>query len=44
MEKLVSRKNLTYINNVRSLEALNKSLGIKIVSNKGDYKIKKYKK
>lgn len=41
VEKLVSRKNLTYINNVRSLEALNKALGIKIITSKGKYKIKK---
>lgn len=44
VEKLVLRKNLTYINNVRSLEALNKALEIKIISSKGDYVVKKIKK
>lgn len=44
VEKLVLRKNLTYINNVRSLEALNKALEIKIISSKGDYVVKKLKK
>ena len=38
---LVKRKNITSINNVRSLSRLNEVLGIKIVSDHASFKIKR---
>lgn len=36
---LIDRKNVDYINKVRSLQKLNEVLGIKIISKKNEYKI-----
>ena len=39
IEKLVKHNNIKYINNVKSLECLNTILRIKIVSDKGKFKV-----
>ncbi|MBD7913155.1 MULTISPECIES: hypothetical protein [Clostridium] len=39
VKRLVERKNIKKINNIRSLESLNKELGIKIISKKDYFKV-----
>ncbi len=44
VKKLVSKGNLKYINQVRSLEGLTKGVGIKIIDIKGKFEVISYKK
>ena len=41
IEKLISKNDIKYINDVRSLEILNNILNIKIVKEKDKYKVKR---
>lgn len=41
IEKLISKNNIKYINDVRSLESLNRILNIKIVKENDNYKVKR---
>ena len=43
IEKLISKNDIKYINDVRSLEILNNILNIKIVKEKDKYKVKRMK-
>ena len=44
IEKLISKNDIKYINDVRSLEILNNILNIKIVKEKDKYKVKRMQK